>query len=281
MLREIAVVANDLALSSDRPALMLTGPNAGGKTVALKTLGLCAMLVQIGCWVPADEGSRVDYFDGVFASIGDAQSVAEDLSSFSGHLAVLRELVTHAGPGHLALLDEIAVGTDPAQGAALAQAVIEQLVERGSRLVITTHFGRLKSLAVLDPRFTAAAVEYREGRPTYRLVSGSTGESHALSIARTMGIDPTILARAEHLIGQGERAFAQATEALEVEVGRHSPAAGRTLRELHLPHEMIVGGVIRGNEVFVPRGETEIHFADRLIVIALPKAIPAVEQLSG
>lgn len=216
-LREVEVVPNDLALSSAQPALVLTGPNAGGKTVALKTLALCALLVGIGCWVPADEGSRVDLFDGVLASIGDAQSVAEDLSSFSGHLSVLRQMLDAAGPGQLLLLDELAVGTDPTQGAALAQAVLERLVDSGGRVVVTTHFARLKSLAVVDPRFSAAAVEHVNGEPTYRVVQGATGESHALVIARRMQLDEPLLARAEALIGEGERAFSVATEALEVE----------------------------------------------------------------
>jgi DNA mismatch repair protein MutS2 len=216
-LRGVPVVPNDLALSAAQPALVLTGPNAGGKTVALKTLALCALLVSVGCWVPADEGSRVDLFDGLLASIGDAQSVAEDLSSFSGHLTVLREMLGAAGPGQLLLLDELAVGTDPAQGAALAQAVLERLVDRGARVVVTTHFARLKSMAVVDDRFAAAAVEHVHGEPTYRVVQGATGESHALSIARRMDLDEALLARTEALLGEGERAFSMATEALEVE----------------------------------------------------------------
>ncbi|TNE88803.1 MAG: hypothetical protein EP330_13510 [Deltaproteobacteria bacterium] len=216
-LRGVKVVPNDLTLSSAQPALVLTGPNAGGKTVALKTLALCALLVSIGCWVPADEGSRVDLFDGVLASIGDAQSVAEDLSSFSGHLTVLREMLAAAGPGQLLLLDELAVGTDPTQGAALAQAVLERLVASGARVVVTTHFSRLKSLAVVDERFAAAAVEHVDGEPTYRVVQGATGESHALAIARRMKLDEALLERTESLIGEGERAFSAATEALEIE----------------------------------------------------------------
>lgn len=224
VLRGVVVVPNDLALSDTQPALVLTGPNAGGKTVALKTLALCALLVGIGCWVPADEGARVDLFDGVLASIGDAQSVAEDLSSFSGHLTVLREMLEAAGPGHLLLLDELAVGTDPAQGAALAQAVLERLVASGARVVVTTHFARLKSMAVVDPRFAAAAVEHVDGEPTYRVVQGATGESHALSIARRMRLDDALLARTEALLGEGERAFSVATEALEVERAQLSRA---------------------------------------------------------
>src|SRR5690606_24333230 len=122
VLRGVPVVSNDLALDQSSPVLVISGPNAGGKTVALKTIGLCVLLVQHGCFVPADEDSRVDLFEQVLASIGDQQTVEEDLSSFSGHLVNLREMLERAQERTIVLLDEIASGTDPAQGAALAQA---------------------------------------------------------------------------------------------------------------------------------------------------------------
>ncbi|MEQ1508292.1 MAG: endonuclease MutS2, partial [Myxococcota bacterium] len=184
VLRGVEVIANDLALGPEHPVLVLSGPNAGGKTVALKTLGLCAELVRHGNFVPAAEGSRVDRFDAVRAAIGDQQTVEGDLSSFSAHLVALHEMVRDAGPGQLVLLDEIASGTDPAQGSALAQAILERLADAGPRVVVTTHFASLKALAAADPRFVGAAVQYADGRPTYRVLQGATGESHALSIAR-------------------------------------------------------------------------------------------------
>lgn len=216
-LRGVAVVGNDLALSATRPALLLTGPNAGGKTVAMKTVGLCALLVRVGCFVPADPGSRVDHFPAVLAAIGDAQTVEGDLSSFSGHLVVLQSMLDAARPGALLLLDELASGTDPAQGAALAQAVLEALLDRGPRLVVTTHFGRLKALPAADPRFSGAAVEYVDGRPTYRVVANSMGESHALGTARRMGLDAAVLDRADLLLDAGERTLSVAVDALEEE----------------------------------------------------------------
>lgn len=210
LLNGVDVVANDLTLGAPQPALVLTGPNTGGKTVALKTLALCCLLVRAGCFVPAEEGSRVDIFDKVLADIGDTQTVQEGLSTFSGHVAVMRRMLDEARPGALLLLDEIAVGTDPAQGAALARAVLERLVERGARLVTTTHYAELKALPAVDDRFAVAAVVHDGGVPTYRLTPGLAGESHALVIAQGLGLAPSLVERARELMGQAARDLAQA-----------------------------------------------------------------------
>lgn len=215
VLRGVDVIGNDLSLSSEQPALLLSGPNAGGKTVSLKTMGLCALLARIGCFIPADAGSQVDHFSEVLAAIGDSQSVEADLSSFSGHLLVLREMVDRAAPQALILLDEIASGTDPAEGAPLAQAVLETLISRDARVVVTTHFARLKLLPAADDRFGAAAVEYADGRPTYRVVSGALGQSHALSIAAEMGLGPAVLDRARELLSDGDRGLTATVAGLE------------------------------------------------------------------
>jgi len=219
VLREVEVIANDLALGPDRPVLVLSGPNAGGKTVALKTMGLCALLVRYGCYVPAAEGSRVDLFDDVMSAVGDQQTVEGDLSSFSAHLVQLRDMVEHAGPHHLVLLDEVASGTDPTQGAAIARAVLEHLADADARVVVTTHFAPLKGLAAIDDRFGVAAVQYAEGSPTYRVLMGATGESHALSIAGRVGLPEALLERSRALMGEGEVHLTQTLEALEAQRG--------------------------------------------------------------
>jgi DNA mismatch repair protein MutS2 len=229
-LRGVVVVPNDLGLDDRRPALVLSGPNAGGKTVALKTLGLCAMLTRYGCFVPAEEGSRVDLFGAIYADVGDPQSIEGDLSSFSGHLLGLREMLDRATPGVLLLLDEIATGTDPGQGAALARALLEATLDRGARVVVTTHYAQLKGLAAADPRFAIAAVEYAEGRPTYRVVPDVTGESHALEIAARLGLDPTVVSRARALMSTPERAFADALRVLEQQ-REEAAAAARAAQE--------------------------------------------------
>ncbi len=219
VLQGLDVIANDLHLGGERRGLVLSGPNTGGKTVALKCLGLAALLCRAGVPVPAAEGSRVDVFSPILADIGDAQAVEEGLSTFSGHVKALMGVLDRAGPGALVLLDELAVGTDPAQGAALAQAVLETLVDRGARVATTTHYGPLKILGEVDPRFASAAVQYAEGRPTFRVVTGTTGRSHAFSVAERLGLESALLERAREVMPDAERALAEALDALEEKRG--------------------------------------------------------------
>jgi DNA mismatch repair protein MutS2 len=227
VLRGLDVVANDLTVDARRPVLVLTGPNAGGKTVALKTVGLASLLVRMGCFVPAAEGSRVDFFPEVLADIGDQQTVHADLSSFSGHLATLAEMLDQAGPGCLLLLDELASGTDPAQGGALARALLERFAADGARVVATTHYAQVKGMAAADDRVAIAAMEYRDERPTYRVVAGMAGESHALSVALHVGIDAAVVDRARAVMDEGERALHEALSALEDERARSETLARR------------------------------------------------------
>ncbi len=211
------VVANDLAVDGERPVLIFTGANAGGKTIALKTMGLCAVLVRAGCFVPAASGSRVDVFCDVLADIGDQQSVRNGLSSFSAHLRNMREMLERNRPGVLLLLDEVASGTDPTQGGALARALIERLADGGGRVVATTHYAQLKAMAAADPRVVVAAMEYRDERPSYRVLPGVAGESRALEVARSVGIEASVVGRARDLMGDAERTLADALRALEKE----------------------------------------------------------------
>ena len=214
-LRGVDVVANDLAVGGGAVGLVLSGPNTGGKTVALKTLGLAALFARAGLPFPAAEGSRIDLFGDVLADVGDLQSVEGDLSTFSGHVAVLRAMLDRAGPGTLVLLDEIGVGTDPAQGAALARAVLEALVDRGARVGVTTHYAELKGMAASDARFGVAAVQYHEGRPTYRVQAGLAGESHGIETARRLALPEPVIERARALLDAGTRNLADLMAELE------------------------------------------------------------------
>ena len=215
VLRGVPVVGNDLRLSDTQPALVVSGPNTGGKTVALKTLGLMACMVRVGLFVPADAGSRIDVAARVDALIGDAQSVHGDRSSFSAHLEALLGVLAHAAPDGLVLVDEIASGTDPRQGAAIAQAVLEALVDAGPRLLVTTHFQQLKVLGAVDARFAIGGMQFADGRPTWRLVLGAAGESHALQAAARLGFPDAVVERARALLGEDAGAMVALLERLE------------------------------------------------------------------
>jgi DNA mismatch repair protein MutS2 len=213
------VVANDVALTGQPvKVLVVSGPNAGGKTVLLKTLGMSALLARAGMLIPAIPGGRIGFFPSVLADIGDQQSVMGDLSTFSAHLANLGEILRHdAGDAALVLLDEIMAGTNPEQGAALARATAEALVERAGLAVITTHYDALKALAEGDGRFRNAGMEYDPERlsPTFRLRDGAPGRSYALDIATRMGLPPALLDRARVLTGGAHEGLEQVIAALE------------------------------------------------------------------
>ena len=201
------VVPVDLRVPADRPGLVLSGPNAGGKTVALETCGLLVLMAHAGCHVPAAPGSRVPLSDQVLAVIGDEQSLAQDLSTFSSFVRQAREILDAAGPGTLVLLDELGAGTDPAEGAALGAALVEALLDRGARVVVTTHLEPLKVFAQLDPRLENATVAFDTERlePTFRLEYGHPGPSHALTIGARFGLPATVIARARAHVGEQGR----------------------------------------------------------------------------
>jgi DNA mismatch repair protein MutS2 len=202
LLAERRCVANDITVAAGA-TLLVSGPNAGGKTVALKTVGLAALMVRCGHHLTAESVSAMGWFPDVTTDIGDAQSLEHDLSTFSGHMVNLRDLLATAGSGSLVLIDEIAVGTDPDQGAALAQAVLEALAARGVTAIITTHYERLKALGATDPRFANASVGFDLARlePTFKLHLGAPGSSGALAVAQRMGIATGVVDRARDLMG--------------------------------------------------------------------------------
>jgi len=202
------VVGYRLELGKSSQGLLLTGPNAGGKTVVLKTLGLLALLARCGIPVPAGESPRVDFFEVVLADVGDMQTIVDDLSTYSAHLVASRIMlssVQHVGPRAMVLVDEAGTGTDPQQGAALARAMLEAFLESGARVVATTHCAQLKNWATEDERTMTAAMEYRSGRPTYRLATNTVGESHAMETAERLGLPAPLVARAVELLGDDQR----------------------------------------------------------------------------
>ncbi|MEA3465068.1 MAG: endonuclease MutS2 [Thermodesulfobacteriota bacterium] len=206
-LREQETTAIDLRLGKKHDTLIISGPNTGGKTVALKTVGLLFLMVSAGLPIPCDPRSRVYLFSNIFADIGDEQSIEENLSTFSGHLVRIRRILKHVDGNSLVLLDEAGTGTDPAEGGALALAVMDRLRAVGARTVVTTHLNMIKSYAYLHERVENAAVEFdpKTFAPTYRLHYGVPGASSAFTIARRMGIPSKVLAQADSYLGREER----------------------------------------------------------------------------
>ena len=217
--RDRDVVPLDVELSEKTKWLLLSGPNAGGKTVVLKTLGLFSMMAQSGLPLPARR-AVLPHFTGFACLVGDEQAILSDLSTFSSSMRRLAEIVRSAGPGTLALLDELGGGTDPEEGAAIAVAALETLLGRGARAVVTTHLAAVKEFAVSRGDAQVSALEFDEetGRPTYRLRPGFLGRSRALATAREQGLPAETIARATEILGAGwvrrERLETEAEEAL-------------------------------------------------------------------
>lgn len=204
-----AVVGNDLGLKAGQQVLILTGPNTGGKTVAMKTIGLFALMVRSGLHLPCAARSKIGWYERVDAAIGDDQSIATNLSTFAAHLKQIMDLLSRAGPDTLVLLDEIAADTDPTQGQALAQAVLEALADTGAHVLVTTHFERLKAVPFADPRFRNAGVGFDPQRllPTYKVSLDLPQSSSGLDIAQSLGLKRAIVDRARALIGEGSEAL--------------------------------------------------------------------------
>jgi DNA mismatch repair protein MutS2 len=219
LLDGVDVVPNDLMLSAGQ-GLVISGPNAGGKTVALKCLGTFALMARAGVPIPAQEGAIVGAFDSVLSDVGDEQSMSKNLSTFSAHIKSVVAMLDEAGPRSLVLLDEVATGTDPHEGAALAAAIVEGLLERGAAVAVTTHYESLKALALSDDRLRNASVGLDVERlaPTFELRWDVPGASSALTVASRFGLEAKVTERARGLLSGESRQFEELVLALE---GQH------------------------------------------------------------
>jgi DNA mismatch repair protein MutS2 len=187
-------------------ALVITGPNTGGKTVAIKTVGLLTMMAQSGLHVPVGEGSQFAVFREVFADIGDGQSIEQSLSTFSSHITNIISILKEAGPQDLVILDELGAGTDPAEGMGLAVSILEKLYSQGSMILATTHFSEIKEFANVTQGFENGSMEFDLDtlQPIYRLIIGKAGKSQALSIALKLGMNPEVINRAKDITYNNE-----------------------------------------------------------------------------
>jgi DNA mismatch repair protein MutS2 len=211
------VVPFDLELDDDQRTLVVSGPNTGGKTVLLKTAGLAVLLMQAGVPFPLGAGSRLPVMSKVFADIGDDQSIAENLSTFSAHLRNIGAILREAETGSLVLLDELGAGTDPAEGTALGGAILEELTRRGALTIATTHLGGLKRLAGAVPGVVNGSLQFdsRTMLPTYRFIKGLPGRSYGITMAQRLGISSTVVERALELLPREERELFALLEQLE------------------------------------------------------------------
>jgi len=227
---EDGVVAFDLELDDEERALVVSGPNTGGKSVFLKAVGLIAALTQSGVVPPVGRGTRLPVFGTFFADIGDEQSIARSLSTFAAHLVNLSDIVTRADERSLVLIDEMGTGTDPAEGAALARAVLEELIARNATTIVSSHLGELKSLDTEASGIVNASLQFDAERmePTYRLVKGRPGRSYGLAIARRLGLPHEVLDRAERHRDAGAARMEEVLARLE----RQEREAERLVEEL-------------------------------------------------
>lgn len=278
------VVPIDLRLGEDFDMLIITGPNTGGKTLALKTAGLLTLMVQLGLPIPCEEGSAVPLYDGIAADIGDEQEISQSLSTFSSHVLRIRRGLERASARTLVLLDELGGGTDPDEGAALGEALLEVLLERGAPTLVSTHLGRLKEFAFRNGRVENACTEFdlETLRPLYRVMIGVPGDSAALVIARRLGLGRDLIERANQRLfrrdeevaelmadvrevrTEAERARSAAEERLE-----HAASASRDLAqdmaELERSRDLLEAEAQRGLEERVRGARVALERARALL----------------
>lgn len=206
LLEKKSVVRNSIHVPDSTKVTIISGPNTGGKTVAMKTIGMLALMAKMGLYITAEEGSTIPFYTSIYADIGDSQSISDDLSTFSSHLMNMNEIMEHASPSTLILLDELMVSTDPKEGSALAIAALDHLISKEADVVVTTHFNELKILAQSQPSYHNISMEFDDlnAKATYRMVDGAPGSSSALAVAEKLGLPNSVITTARARLEGGD-----------------------------------------------------------------------------
>ena len=266
------VIPSDISLGEDYNCLIISGANTGGKTVLLKTIGLCALLARYGLHIPADVDSVIGMFSNILADIGDDQSIIESFSTFSGQIFIINEMIESADEKSLVLIDEIIVGTSPKHGASLAQAFLESLISTDARIVVTTHYSELKELASSDKRFMNGSVSFdvETLKADYTLQTGVPGASYAIEIARIYGTSENILSRSMELLDDREKT----ADALVENIQMHKQEIEEERRRI----EILKKELYREKEKLIDK-QTKLNL--RIEEIKNEKGIEFLEELKG
>lgn len=235
LLNPETVVPTDIMLGGEFDTLVITGPNTGGKTVAIKTLGLLTLMAECGLLIPAGDNSRIAVFENVLVDVGDEQSIEQSLSTFSSHIVNIIDIMKQAGDNSLVLIDELGSGTDPIEGAALAVSIIEYLRAKGARIAATTHYAELKAYALETEGVSNGSCEFDVNtlRPTYKLLIGVPGRSNAFAISERLGMDKSVVEEAKKIVGNENRSFEAVLESLEatrLELEKEKERAEKTVQ---------------------------------------------------
>lgn len=259
----------DISLGGEYDTLVITGPNTGGKTVSIKTIGLLTLMAMCGLLIPAADRSEISVFEKILVDVGDEQSIQQNLSTFSSHMVNIIEIMKETNENSLVLIDELGAGTDPVEGAALAVAIIEKLRSKGAKIAATTHYAELKAYALETPGVTNGSCEFdvETLRPTYRLLIGVPGRSNAFAISEHLGMDKSVIDEAKRLVGSENKSFESVLEKLE-----------ETRRELENEKEKAQRAVETANKM-KRKAQSEKDRAAQLVNNELEKAKREAEKI--
>lgn len=281
------VVPVDISLGTDFDVLVITGPNTGGKTVILKTVGLLTVMTMCGLLIPVSDGSKISVFDKILVDIGDQQSIEQSLSTFSSHMNKVIEILESADNSSLILLDELGSGTDPIEGAALAVSIIENLKSKGAKLITTTHYQELKMFALDTPNVENASCEFdiKTLKPTYKLIIGSPGKSNAFAISSKLGLPDNIIDYAKKIVGVENKRFDDIMEKLEAnrieteKFKNETETLKRQTEELKIKLENEKEELIKQKEIEIQKARDEASRIVRKVTIDSQKLIDELDEI--